>query len=402
MGPEPANGFQDFSRRDGRLVGGRPPFVVLPSPPSVVAVPGRASVAGTRRFSDRAQRERKLPSKHFRTSAGGLSLGSIGLGSYLGAPDAATDVAVEQAVSISLASGRVNVVDTAINYRFQRAERSIGRALHRAIDREAVRRDEVFLATKIGYLAPDAESSIPLDSWVEQELVRPGILAEADVVDGRHAMSAAYLRDQFQRSRRNLEVEEIDLLYLHNAPEAQLASVGGPEFLRRLEVAFATCELFRSAGQLAAYGLATWDSLRTPPGTDGHFELADAIQAAEHVGGKDHGFRFVQFPFNLSMPEAASWPTQVVGSRTLPLFDAAVHFGLGCFTSVPLLQGRLTRGKTQPDGLTAAQTALQFARSAPGNLAPLVGQKAPNHLSENLELASRPPWDGAEFRARLT
>jgi aryl-alcohol dehydrogenase-like predicted oxidoreductase len=62
----------------------------------------------------------------------------------------------------------------------------------------------------------------------------------------------------------------------------------------------------------------------------------------------------------------------------------------------------LTRGKVQPDGLSAAQTALQFARSAPGNLAPLVGQKTPEHLSENLELASRPPWSEAEFRARLT
>src|SRR5580658_5257269 len=100
MGPEPANGPQDFSPRDGRLVGGGPPFVVLPSPPSVVAVPGRASVAGTRRFSDRAQRERKLPSKHFRTGAGGLPRGSVGRRGWRRATAAAADRSERQAVSI--------------------------------------------------------------------------------------------------------------------------------------------------------------------------------------------------------------------------------------------------------------------------------------------------------------
>ncbi len=372
------------------------------SPSSVVAIPGRASTEGTRRFAERTIRERKTPESHFRRTAGGLAVSSIGLGTYLGAPDTPTDVAVEQAVSLCLASGRVNVIDTAINYRYQRAERSVGRALRRSLDRGVVRRDEMFVSTKIGYLAPDSESPTPLDRWVATELVEPGILDPADVVEGSHAMSPAYLEDQFRRSRTNLDLEAVDLLYLHNAPEAQLATVGEPEFLRRLEAAFATFEAFRSAGQLGFYGLATWDCLRIPPRAEGHFGLPDALRVAERVGGRDHGFRFVQFPFNLSMPEAATWPTQVLGSRTVPLFDAAVHLGVGCFTSVPLLQGRLTRGKTQPDGLTAAQTALQFARSAPGNLAPLVGQKRPEHLSENLDLASRPPWSEAEFRARLT
>lgn len=381
---------------------GRPPFEVPSSPLAVAATPGRATVEGTHRFAERAVRERKLPASHFRAAPGRESLSSLGLGTYLGAPDAPTDVAVEQAVGLCIASGRVNVLDTAINYRYQRAERSVGRALHRAFDRGVVRRDEVFVSTKIGYLAPDAESSVPLDQWVSTELVGPGILDPEDVVDGSHAMSESYLSDQFRRSRANLGLETVDLLYLHNAPDAQLSSVGEVEFLRRLETAFVLCEALRGAGELGYYGLATWDCLRVPPKAEGHFGLAEAVRVAERAGGKRHGFRFVQFPFNLSMPEAATWPTQVVGSRAVPLFEAALHHGIGCFTSVPLLQGRLTRGKVQPDGLSAAQTALQFARSAPGNLAPLVGQKTPEHLSENLELASRPPWSEAEFRARLT
>ncbi|HXQ49274.1 MAG TPA: aldo/keto reductase [Thermoplasmata archaeon] len=365
------------------------------------AIPGRATVEGTRRFVERAIRDHELPPPHFRIAPGGVSVSSMGLGTYLGPPDAPTDVAVEQAVGVCLASGRVNVIDTAINYRYQRAERSVGRALRRSIERGIVRRDEVFVSTKVGYLAPDSESSVPLDKWVGTELIAPGILDPADIVDGSHSLSASYLEDQFRRSRTNLELETVDLLYLHNAPDAQLATVGEPEFLRRLEAAFELCEGFRRAGTLGGYGLATWECLRVPPRAEGHFELAEAVRVAERVGGSDHGFRFIQFPFNLSMPEAATWPTQVAGARTVPLFDAAAALGIGCFTSVPLLQGRLTRGRSASDGLTAAQSALQFARSAPGTLAPLVGQKTPAHLSENLELASRPPWGETEFRARL-
>jgi aryl-alcohol dehydrogenase-like predicted oxidoreductase len=368
----------------------------------VTGVAGRASAEGTRRFADRGIRDRKLPPEHFRRTPGGLQLSSIGLGTYIGPPDGPTDLAVEQAVAVSLSSGRVNVLDTAINYRYQRAERSVGRALGRLVTRGVVAREEVFVATKIGYLAPDAESSVPIDRWVEEELVKPGILDPTDIVGESHSMSVPYLEDQFRRSRANLGLETVDLLYLHNAPDAQLSEVGRPEFLRRLRAAFVLCEKFRAAGHLGYYGLATWECLRTPPRTEGHFELSDAVQVAEEAGGPDHGFRFVQFPFNLSMPEAAAWPTQVVEGRTLPLFEAASHFGLGCFTSVPLLQGRLSRGGPHRDGLSVAQTALQFARSAPGTLAPLVGQKRAEHLSENLELAAHAPWGPEAFRALLT
>jgi aryl-alcohol dehydrogenase-like predicted oxidoreductase len=368
----------------------------------VTVIVGHASAEGTQQFADRAVRDRKLPVEHFRRAPGDLTLSSLGLGTYIGPPDGPTDLAVEQAVTVCLSSGRVNVVDTAINYRYQRAERSVGRAVTRLIERGELWREEVFVATKNGYLAPDSESPVPLDRWVTEELIRPGILDPQDVVGDSHAMSVPYLEDQFRRSRENLGLETIDLLYLHNAPDAQLSEVGLPEFLRRLEPAFALYEKFRAAGHLRYYGLATWESLRVPPGTKGHFDVADAVRVAERAGGPDHGFRFVQFPFNLSMPEAAAWPTQVVGSRTVPLFDATSHFGLGCFTSVPLLQGRLSRGGPHRAGLSIAQTALQFARSAPGTLAPLIGQKRTEHLSENLELAAQPPWGPDAFRALLT
>lgn len=365
-------------------------------------IAGRTTPEGSARFRDRAVRDRRLPPEHFRKSPGGLRLSSLGLGTYIGPPDGATDLLVEQAVTIGLTSGRINVLDTAINYRYQRAERSVGRAIARLVERGETARDEVFVATKNGYLAPDAESRTPPERWVEEELVRPGILDPADVVDGCHAMSRAYLRDQFARSRANLGLETIDLLYLHNGPDAQLPTVGREGFLARLEEAFRLFEEFRDQGTLGYYGLATWDCLRARRSEPGYLALEEACRIARKVGGADHGFRFVQFPFNVAMPEAATARNQSVGGELQTLFDSARGLGLGCFTSVPLFQGQLARSGPKRSGLSAAQTALQFARSAPGNLGPLFGAKRPEHLSENLELAGRIPWDNGSFGALLS
>ena len=365
------------------------------------ALAGHASSEGTSRFRDRAISARRLPSEHFREAPGNLLLSSIGLGTYIGPPDGPTDLAVEQAVLVCLTSGRVNVLDTAINYRHQRAERSVGRALARLVDRGEVARDEVFVATKNGYLAPDAESPTPVARWVEEELVRPGILRPDDIVDGCHAMSTSFLTDQFERSRRNLGLDAIDLLYLHNAADAQIPEVGPEEFGARLRDAFELYERFRDQGRLRAYGLATWDCLRARPEDPGFFALETAVRLAREVGGEDHGFRFVQFPFNVAMPEAVTLHNQLVEESRTTLFEAARQLGVSCFTSVPLVQGQLARSGPKRDGLTRAQTALQFARSAPGTIGPLVGQKSAEHLSENLELAARPPWDHDEFRAFL-
>ena len=41
--------------------------------------------------------------------------------------------------------------------------------------------------------------------------------------------------------------------------------------------------------------------------------------------------------------------------------------------------------------------ALQFIRSSPGVLSPLVGQKSTEHVSENLEIMKIPPISEDEF-----
>src|SRR6476659_6390824 len=108
-------------------------------------IAGRATPEGTERFAKRSE----AAAGHFRRAAG-VSVSSIGLGTYLGGEDAATAEGYEASIGVALASG-VNVFDSAINYRGQRSERAVGRALAKALGEGRAARDEVFVSTKGGY-----------------------------------------------------------------------------------------------------------------------------------------------------------------------------------------------------------------------------------------------------------
>jgi len=51
----------------------------------------------------------------------------------------------------SVVSGGVNVIDTAINYRFQKSERVVGAALRYLIEK-GFSREELFICSKNGYI----------------------------------------------------------------------------------------------------------------------------------------------------------------------------------------------------------------------------------------------------------
>ena len=101
-------------------------------------IAGHATAKGTdeycRRFLDR------FDQGHFH-SVEKLRWSSIGLGTYLGKPDAKTDKLVAKAVIQSIEGG-INVIDTAINYRRQHGEKSIGAALRNIVTKGKYNRDE--------------------------------------------------------------------------------------------------------------------------------------------------------------------------------------------------------------------------------------------------------------------
>jgi len=366
--------------------------------PSDSKIPGFATPEGTARFRDRFA---SRLSQHFR-EAQGLWLSSIGLGTYLGEPTAEYDKLYRDAVQRAVELG-TNVFDSAINYRHQRSERAIGAALAKLISSGGVRRDELFVSTKGGFLTFDANEPEDPSAYFQQKLIEPGIVRPDEVAAGCHVMSPAYLENQIDASRVNLGLETLDLYYVHN-PETQLSQVSRADFYRRLKAAFAELEKAVAQRKIRMYGTATWNGYRAGVDSREAFSLSEALRLAQEVGGASHHFRAVQLPYNLAMPEALTLSTQQLDGKPVPVLRVTQNRRLMVFASASLLQGQLASGmpaeldERLPGLQTDAQRAIQFVRSTPGITCALVGMSRREHLEEDLATARMAPLSVEQFR----
>ncbi len=299
-----------------------------------------------------------------------LNVSSLGLGTYLGPADDLTDEAYVDAILTAAESG-INFFDTAINYRHQRSERCIGKALR------SLQRDELVVCTKAGFLTPGAVPDFSLEP--------------DEVAGGMHCISPLFLEDQIDRSRANMGLETIDVFYIHN-PETQLGFRTREEVEARLRRAFAHLERLADRESIRYYGLATWSGFRSRDA----FNLQRLCDLAVEEGGRDHHFRFIQLPFNLDMVEAFV-------DRPESVLECAGRLGVAVVASATLSQGRVLSGlpdavaQFTPGLLSNALRAIQFTRSTPGISVALVGMSRREHVLANLGIAGVPPLTREQY-----
>jgi aryl-alcohol dehydrogenase-like predicted oxidoreductase len=360
-------------------------------------IEGYATSEGTARYRDRLMAGGRAVAEHFRNEQD-MWLSSVGIGTYLGGWDEATDQAYEESVARAVELG-ANVIDTAANYRFQRSERSIGAALKRLAGDGAAARDELVLCTKGGYIPFDTRppaGQAGVRAYVEETFIKPGVVEASEIVSMSHCMAPRYLAHQIDQSLRNLNVSTIDVYYVHN-PETQLGSVAREEFERRLRAAFEQLERSCDEGKIKSYGVATWNGFRAGADARGYHSLERMVELARDAGGDSHRFRFVQLPFNLAMPEALVLDNQTFEGARVSLLEAARLLGVTVVASASILQGKVAKDLPEeirePLGSLAsdALTAIQFTRSTPGVTTALVGMSKTAHVEENLRLARVAP-----------
>jgi len=349
-----------------------------------------ATPEGTQRYAARFASNAAAGHFHAQQS---LLMSSIGIGTYLGEPDDATDRAYTEAI-VAAVEGGANVLDTAINYRFQRSERAVGAAI-RELAKRGFARDEIVVCTKGGFLTPDGEMPADVADYFQHAYVDTGLIRAEDVSAGCHVLAPHFLADQIERSRKNLGVETIDVYYLHN-PETQLGDHTPEEFEKRIHAAFEFLESAVTQGKIRFYGLATWNGFRQPETARDYLSLAKIDILARSLAGDSHLCRFVQLPYNLGMTEALTRANQTIDSRTLPMIEAAHALGITLVASASLLQGQVARNLppfiAQTLGLdNDAERALQFVRSTPGITTALVGMSKLEHVRANLRLMGIAP-----------
>jgi aryl-alcohol dehydrogenase-like predicted oxidoreductase len=365
------------------------------------AVDGFADTEGTKEFVNRAVHSHDIVPNHFRPRDG-IFLSSIGIGTYLGDPTVQHDELIEKAIYDSVRSGAVNVLDTAINYRYMKSEKCIGRALSRLIDDNVISRNQVFVCTKNGYITNDADyPSVDVMEYIQKMFISPGLIQAGDISSGYNILNPNYIARCIDKSLMNMRLKTIDLVYIHNAFESWNQDVSRSEFNHMIADVFRTYERYRTDNKIRYYGMATWSCFRVPRDSSEYLSLEDMVNIAEEAGGKNHGFKFIQLPYNLAYSEAIFLKNQNVGSeKDLTILEACRKLDIGVFTSVPLLQTRLLNVKV-PDysGITdQVIKLLQIVRSTPSVTAALIGQKNPNHIARNVSIAKIPPLEESDFR----
>ena len=366
-----------------------------------IYIKGFASSEGTKKFRDNAIKKGKsyLHFKEFDD----LILSSIGMGTYLGDLSKEDDIDIENALYESVKSHAINVIDSAINYRAMKSEKSIGRSITRLVNDGIISRDEIFVSTKNGYITNDGDYPM-LDVWeyIQRMYISTGIIKAEDISSGYNVLNPAYIEKCIERSRFNLKLDTLDLVYIHNAFESWNQDVSKNKFFDMLAKVFEVYEKFRSKNKIRYYGMATWTCFRVGEENKEYLSLDEVYNIAKSIGGVDHGFRFIQLPYNLAYSEALFLKNQNVGNeKKLTILEAAKRLKIGVFSSVPLLQGKLIQTKIPDYSETLTDPImklLQIIRSSPSIIAPLIGQKKMDHVNKNNKISEIPPLSEEEFK----
>jgi aryl-alcohol dehydrogenase-like predicted oxidoreductase len=369
---------------------------------------GFATSEGTQQYVKYAVKEKSRPESHFRVFDN-LHLSSLGMGTYLGEITDYEDEAMEHAIYESIKSGAMNVIDTAINYRAMKSEKCIGRALSSLIRDRIISRDQVFVSTKNGYITNDGDfPSIEMMEYMQKMYITPGLISPSDISSGYNVLNPTYIERCIDKSLSNMKLNTIDLVYVHNSFESWYQDVTREEYMEKLRKVFQVYEKYRARNKLRYYGMATWTCFRVPNDSNEYLSLEEVVKLAEDVnesGLDKSGFRFIQLPYNLAYSEPLLLKNQTVGNQeNLSILEAASKLKIGVFTSIPLFQGRLLHANIpnyKEDLTDPVAKLVQVIRSTPSVIAPLIGQKRPEHVEQNLRLASVPPLQLEEYKRAI-
>jgi nucleoside-diphosphate-sugar epimerase/aryl-alcohol dehydrogenase-like predicted oxidoreductase len=299
-------------------------------------------------------------------------LSSIAIGTHRGENTDETDDQYRLSITESVLR-KINVIDTAINYRNTRSEKVVGEVIRNLITENHIKRNDVFVITKGGYI--NKPCGFPLLNTNE--------------INNGNSVRSCYLKWSLNESYKNLKLKTIDLFLIHN-PEIALNYLSKQEFYRILIDNFAMLEHEVDRGRIASYGLATWAGLISKPNAPTYLDLNQVLECAKIAAGtKDHHLTSIELPLNVIRHFALTRTNQPLDGNLVTVMEFARAKGLKVFTSNSALYGessddiesRLRLNST----LTIPEQNILFAKSIPGVTSAIVGMRR----IENVESAIR-------------
>ena len=156
----------------------------------------------------------------------------------MGEPNDQTDFDLYNAIKTSVLSGGVNHIDTAPNYRYMKSEKTVGKILTVLESKYDIKRDQLFVTSKGGYVPENAEELISRREMIDKMIKEVGVPEESFVEESGHCLDPKFLEYQLDESLNRLNLETLDVYYLHNPYEAQGPHNTDNVFFDRLTKAF--------------------------------------------------------------------------------------------------------------------------------------------------------------------
>ncbi|MBU2841904.1 aldo/keto reductase [Acidithiobacillus thiooxidans] len=367
-------------------------------------IPGAANSVGSKAYV--ARFAETLAEEHFSDFLNTrIKLSSLGVGTFPGAVDDVTDLAVAAIVAQALQSG-INVIDTGANYRFGRAGRAVGAGIAKAMA-AGILREEFFVVGKGGFLTfTGGRPEDPL-AFFREEVVAKGLGKEEDLAQNVHCLSPEYIAWQLDDLRSQTGLETLDV-FLVDQPEVHIPLIGKERMYQKLLQVFTMLEQAVNENKIRYYGISTFNACRVETDHTLFQSLTSLIGLAEKAAGEGnrHHLRVVELPFNALMPEAYTRFSQVTGQGNIgSTIQAAFQLKLTVMASHTLGKGLLAQEEIPslqegiPELANAAQRAIQFVRSTPGIGVTLVGMSSPLHLADFLAVAKQLPLPKERYLA---
>jgi uncharacterized protein YyaL (SSP411 family)/aryl-alcohol dehydrogenase-like predicted oxidoreductase len=305
-------------------------------------LPGRATVQGTAAYAARTigrAGDAALAGGFTALDTTGLTVTRLGFGTYrVTTQDPEHRAALTTALRTSC-----NVIDTSTNYVDGDSERLVGSVLAELIGSGDIRREEIVIVSKIGYI--QGHNLKQAEAREKSGAPYPEVVKYGDGI--WHCIHPEFLADQLTLSLDRLGLTTLDICLLHNPEyflsEASHRDGSGLEELRaqfygRLERAFAYFESQVAAGRLQYYGVSS--NTATAPADDPEAtslsRMVEAAQAAAHSAGTGtHHFRVVQLPMNL-FESGAAMTANTGDSNRQTVLDYAQQAGVAVLANRPL------------------------------------------------------------------
>lgn len=307
-------------------------------------IKGFATEKDTKAYADRIWEKNPKVSPNSWRIIEGCTVGKVGFGSYRVNGYGDQVLAMRDA----LLSG-VNLIDTSSNYMDGQSEKIIGEVLSALVTENEIKREEVMLISKGGYI--QGQNLLTHQQNMPEETVQ---LNE----HLWHCIHPNFIAEQLHESLCRLNVETIDGYLLHN-PEYFLqhkmmqAGEGMPfdleeiqnEYYRRIEEAFVCLEEKVKEGKIQFYGISS-NTFGSGKEQADHTDLARVFECAQNAAQKAHGrkkrpmFRMIQLPLNLLELDAIKNKNTSAhifdGKEDVTTLELAARMHLAVLTNRPL------------------------------------------------------------------